>query len=169
LLPSNTDTGEIDMTSMNHNDSTYYVGFDAAAGGTVQGKMITDYLKTQNKADLDRDGDGYLGYVLFVGDEGHNDSKARTLGIRTALGTVNTAKSTKAGTDQTVEGSVTVKDGTLKVKEIESAAMTGTDEDKTAIDMVVSNNDGMAMGALTSTAGSSFFKPTTGKAVPLFG
>jgi methyl-galactoside transport system substrate-binding protein len=185
--PSNTDTGEIDMTSMNHNDSTYYVGFDAAAGGTVQGKMITDYLKTQNKADLDRDGDGYLGYVLFVGDEGHNDSKARTLGIRTALGTVNTAKSTKAGTDQTVEGSVTVKDGTLKVKEIESAAMTGTDgstwnadaagkafatwaaKDKTAIDMVVSNNDGMAMGALTSTAGSSFFKPTTGKAVPLFG
>jgi methyl-galactoside transport system substrate-binding protein len=187
--PSNADTGEIDMTSMNHNDSTYYVGFDAAAGGTVQGTMITDFLKTKTIAELDRDGDGTLSYVLFVGDEGHNDSKARTLGIRTALKTVNADKSTKAGSNQTVEGSVTVKDGTLKVKEIESAAMTGSDGStwnadaagtafKTwaaahttaatkMIEMVVSNNDGMAMGALTSTVGTTYFKGTN--PVPLFG
>ena len=40
--PSDPVSGEIDMASMNWNDSTYYVGFNAAGGGAVQGKLITD-------------------------------------------------------------------------------------------------------------------------------
>jgi len=45
--PSDPTTGAIDMASMNWNDKTYYVGFDAAGGGTVQGKLITDYPQAQ--------------------------------------------------------------------------------------------------------------------------
>lgn len=178
--PSDTTTGEIDMTTMNFNDSTYYVGFDAAAGGTVQGKMITDYLKTRTIAQLDRNGDGKIGYVLCIGDEGHNDSKARTLGIRTALRTVNSSKSTAAGASNTVEGSATVKDGTLKVVELDSKAMSGTDGSTwnanaagaafttwitkygTQIDMLVSNNDGMAMGCVSADH-------TVTDVIPVFG
>jgi methyl-galactoside transport system substrate-binding protein len=165
--PSNPTTGAIDMSTMNFSDKTFYVGFDAAGGGTVQGTMITDYLKTKNKADLDRNNDGILGYVLCIGDSAHNDSKARTLGIRTALGTAKDA-STDADTKQ--EGSVTVKDGTLKVVELAAKVMTGSDGSTwnanaateamgtwagslgNKIDMVVSNNDGMAMGCLSSTS-----------------
>ena len=84
--PSDPTTGEIDMTSMNWNDKTYYVGFDAAAGGAVQGQLITDYLAKADPAKIDRNGDGVIGYVLCIGDVGHNDSKARTEGIRKALG-----------------------------------------------------------------------------------
>jgi methyl-galactoside transport system substrate-binding protein len=177
--PSDPDTGVIDMDTMNYTDKTFYVGFDAAAGGTVQGKMVTDYLATKTKAVLDPDGDGYLGYVLCIGDPGHNDSKARTLGVRTALGTVNASKSTNAGADQTVEGTVTVKDGTLKVKELDSKAMTGGDgstwnadaakEATTTwvgsyaakINLFLSNNDGMAMGCLSN--------PSYPKGTPIFG
>ena len=73
--PSDPQTGDIDMTTMNWNSSTYYVGFDAAGGGAVQGKLITDYLATKTKAELDKNGDGTLGYVLCIGDAGHyNDS-----------------------------------------------------------------------------------------------
>ncbi len=36
---------------------------------------------------IDRNGDGVIGYVLAIGDIGHNDSIARTRGVRTALGT----------------------------------------------------------------------------------
>ena len=163
--PSDPTTGEIDMTSMNWNDKTYYVGFDAAAGGDVQGQLITDYLAKADPAKIDRNGDGVIGYVLCIGDVGHNDSKARTEGIRKALGTWN------GSTDPTnsKEGSVVVGGKTFKVVELEGKAMTGTDGSTwnanaateamggwatkfgTQIDMVVSNNDGMAMGCLQAS------------------
>lgn len=163
--PSDPTTGKIDMDSMKWNDKTYYVGFDAAGGGAVQGKLITDYLANADPSVIDRNGDGIIGYVLCIGDVGHNDSKARTQGIREALGTWN------GSTDPTVnkEGSVTVGGKKFKVVELEGKAMTGTDgstwnanaateamgnwatkfADK--IDMVVSNNDGMAMGCLQAS------------------
>ena len=36
--PSDPTTGQIDMASMNWNDKTYYVGFDAAGGGPYRGR-----------------------------------------------------------------------------------------------------------------------------------
>ena len=42
--PSDPTTGALDMDSINWNDKTYYVGFDAAGGGAVQGKLIVDWL-----------------------------------------------------------------------------------------------------------------------------
>ncbi len=163
--PSDPTTGAIDMASMNWNAKTYYVGFDAAGGGAVQGKLITDYLAAADAAVIDRNGDGTIAYVLCIGDVGHNDSKARTEGIRRALGTWN------GSTDPTVkkEGSVTVGGKTFKVVELEGKAMTGTDGSTwnanaateamgnwatkfgRQIDLVVSNNDGMAMGCLQAS------------------
>ncbi len=163
--PSDPQSGNIDMASMDWNDKTYYVGFDAAGGGAVQGKLITDFLAEQDAAAIDRNGDGIVGYVLCIGDVGHNDSKARTEGIRKALGTWD--GSTDPG--KVKEGSVTVGGKALKVVELEGKAMTGTDGSTwnanaateamggwatkfgTAIDMVISNNDGMAMGCLQAS------------------
>lgn len=163
--PSDPVSGKIDMGSMNWNNKTYYVGFDAAGGGAVQGKLITDFLASADPAKIDRNGDGIIGYVLCIGDVGHNDSKARTEGIRKALGTWN------GSTDPIVkkDGSVVVGGKTFKVVELEGKAMTGTDGSTwnanaateamggwatkfdTEIDMVVSNNDGMAMGCLQAS------------------
>lgn len=163
--PSDPTTGDIQMDIMNWNDKTYYVGFDAAGGGDVQGKLITDWLSKQDASKIDRNGDGTIGYVLCVGDVGHNDSNARTTGIRKALGTWN------GSTDPTNSkvGSVVVGNKTLKVVELEGKAMTGTDGSTwnanaatdamggwatkygNQIDLVVSNNDGMAMGCLQAS------------------
>ena len=84
--PSNSTTGELDMDALTFNDKTYYVGFDAKQGAELQGQMIVDYL-TSKGPELDRNGDGIIGYVLCIGDVGHNDSIARTRGARKALGT----------------------------------------------------------------------------------
>lgn len=163
--PSDPTTGAIDMESMNWSDKTFYVGFDAAGGGAVQGKLIVDYLATADAAKLDRNGDGVIGYVLCIGDVGHNDSKARTEGIRKALGTWN--GTTDPGDSK--EGLAVVGGKEMKVVELEGKPMTGTDgstwnanaatdamsgwatkfADK--IDLVVSNNDGMAMGCLQAS------------------
>ena len=84
--PSNSQTGELDMDALTWNGDTYYVGFDAKQGAELQGEMIADYIKAHG-AELDRNGDGTIGYVLCIGDIGHNDSIARTRGARKALGT----------------------------------------------------------------------------------
>ena len=172
--PSDPTTGKIDMDAMNWNDKTFYVGFDAMGGGTVQGEMIVDFLKSQTAA-LDRNRDGKIGYVLCIGDVGHNDSNARTEGIRRALGTWN------GSTDptNTKVGKVTIAGKEYQVVELEGKAMTGNDGSTwnanaatdamsgwatkfgNQIDMVVSNNDGMAMGCLQA---SNY--PT---GVPIFG
>lgn len=163
--PSDPTTGQIENDTMNWNNKTYYVGFDAAGGGAVQGKLITDWLAKQDASKIDRNGDGIIGYVLCVGDVGHNDSKARTEGIRKALGTWN---GTTEPTDSKA-GSVNVGGKTLKVVELEGKAMTGSDGSTwnanaatdamggwatkygNQLDLVISNNDGMAMGCLQAS------------------
>ena len=163
--PSDPVSGEIDMSAMTWNDSTFYVGFDAAGGGAVQGKLVVDYLAAADPAVIDRNGDGVIGYVLCIGDVGHNDSKARTQGVRDALGTWD--GSTDPGVAK--EGSAIVGGTEMKVVELDSRAMTGTDGTTwnanaatdamgvwatslgDQIDLVISNNDGMAMGCLQAS------------------
>ena len=170
--PSNSSTGELDMAALSFNENTYYVGFDANQGAELQGTMILDYIKA-NIDTIDKNGDGIIGYVLAIGDIGHNDSIARTRGVRAALGTaveVNGAiDSTPVGTN--TDGTSTfVQDGTLEVngktyvvRELASQEMKNsagaTWDAATAgnaintwsasfgeqIDIVASNNDGMGM------------------------
>lgn len=177
--PSNSSTGEIDMEAMNYNDKTYYVGFDANQGAELQGQMVLDYIKA-NAATIDRNGDGTIGYVLAIGDIGHNDSIARTRGVRSALGTgVETSgavDASPAGTN--TDGSATVVqdasidvDGkTYVIRELASQEMKNsagaTWDAATAgnaigtwsasfgdeIDIVVSNNDGMGMSMFNAWA-----------------
>lgn len=84
--PSNSSTGALDMAALTYNDDTYYVGFDANQGAELQGQMVKEYIEN-NIDKIDRNGDGVIGYVLAIGDIGHNDSIARTRGVRKALGT----------------------------------------------------------------------------------
>ncbi len=170
--PSNSSTGELDMTAMNFNKDTYYVGFDAVQGAELQGEMILEYIKAHID-EIDRNGDGVIGYVLAIGDIGHNDSVARTRGVRKALDTAveenGAIKSDAVGVN--ADGTATaVKDGTLEingktytVRELASQEMKNsagaTWDAATAgntigtwvstfgdqIDIVASNNDGMGM------------------------
>ncbi len=170
--PSNSSTGELDSAALNFNDKTYYVGFDANQGAEAQGKMVKDYIE-KNIATLDRNGDGIIGYVLAIGDVGHNDSIARTRGVRSTLGT-GVEKDGKVISDpigtNTDGSSSLVQDAKLEiggktytVRELASQEMKNsagaTWDAATAgnaigtwassfgdqIDLIVSNNDGMGM------------------------
>lgn len=170
--PSNSSTGELDMDALSFNKDTYYVGFDANQGAELQGTMIKEYIE-KNIDGLDRNGDGIIGYVLAIGDIGHNDSIARTRGVRKALGTAvevdGEVVSDPVGVN--TDGSATaVKDGeleingtTYKVRELASQEMknssgatwdaatagnnigTWTASFGDQIDVIASNNDGMGM------------------------
>ena len=168
--PSNSSTGELDKTALTFNDKTYYVGFDANQGAELQGQMVVDYIK-KHIDKIDRNGDGVIGYVLAIGDIGHNDSIARTCGVRSQLGTAvdkgGSVDSSPAGTN--VDGtSKVVKDAKLEVngktytiRELASQEMknsagatwdAGTASFGKQIDVVVSNNDGMGMSMFNAWA-----------------
>ena len=170
--PSNSSTGELDTTALNFNDDTYYVGFDANQGAELQGQMVLEYIQ-ENIDTIDRNGDGVIGYVLAIGDIGHNDSIARTRGVRSALGTgveANGAINSEAVGTNTDGSSSIVTDGTIEangktytVRELASQEMKNsagaTWDAATAgnaigtwassfgdqIDVVVSNNYGIGM------------------------
>jgi methyl-galactoside transport system substrate-binding protein len=161
------------MAALTFNDDTYYVGFDANQGAELQGEMVVDYIKA-HAAEMDRNGDGVLGYVLAIGDIGHNDSIARTRGVRSALGTGVTgsdgnidpsaAETNVDGSSKVVQDATIEVDGvTYTIRELASHEMknsagatwdaatagntlgTWTASFGEQIDIVVSNNDGMGM------------------------
>ena len=170
--PSNSSTGELDMAALSFNEDTYYVGFDANQGAELQGTMVKDYIEA-NIDTIDRNGDGVIGYVLAIGDIGHNDSIARTRGVRKALGTgvekdgdINSdpvGTNTDGSATAVQDGSIEVDGKTYTVRELASQEMKNsagaTWDAATAgnaigtwsssfgdqIDVVVSNNDGMGM------------------------
>jgi methyl-galactoside transport system substrate-binding protein len=167
------------MSALNYNDKTYYVGFDANQGAELQGTMVMDYIKAHAK-EMDRNGDGTIGYVLAIGDIGHNDSIARTRGVRKALGTAvdkdGNTDSEPAGTNtdgsaKVVQDAKVDVDGTsYTIRELASQEMKNsagaTWDAATAgnaigtwsssfgdqIDIVVSNNDGMGMSMFNAWA-----------------
>ena len=175
--PSNSTTGELDMEALSFNSNTYYVGFDANQGAELQGQMVLDYIKAHADT-IDKNGDGVIGYVLAIGDIGHNDSIARTRGVRSALGTAvegeNGIVSDPVGTNadgsatQVQDGTIEVDGKTFTVRELASQEMknsagatwdAGTASNAISawasslgdsIDIVVSNNDGMGMAMFNS-------------------
>ena len=178
--PSNSSTGELDMTTLKWNDDTYYVGFDAKQGGELEGQMVVEYIKA-HAADIDRNGDGVIGYVLAIGDVGHNDSIARTRGCRKALGTAvekdgqivsdPVGTNTDGKSDKVKDGEIEVDGKKFKIRELASQEMKtsagATWDAPTAgnalsgtwasafgeqIDIFVSNNDGMGMSMYSNWA-----------------
>ena len=189
--PSNSSTGELDMAALSFNEDTYYVGFDANQGAELQGKMVLDYITKaiENGEKIDRNGDGVIGYVLAIGDIGHNDSIARTRGVRAALGTgveVDGAINSDPVGTNTDGSSTIVQDGTLEingttytVRELASQEMKNSSgatwDAATAgnaintwsasfgdqIDVIASNNDGMGMAMFNAWSSAN--------SVPTFG
>ena len=170
--PSNSSTGELDKDALNFNKDTYYDGFDANQGAELQVQMIKEYIE-KNIDTLDRNGDGVIGYVLAIGDVGHNDSIARTRGVRKALGTAvekdgeivsDPAGINNDGKSKSVQdGSLEINGKTYTVRELASQEMknssgatwdaatagntigTWTASFGDEVDVVASNNDGMGM------------------------
>lgn len=127
--------------------------------------MLTSCGGTKAWSWSDASSDGVLKYCLLIGQTDHNDSAARTGGIREALHTRPTA-TTNANTEKPIEGEITLNGKTYKVQEIEhaeqknnagatwdqqtatSTAETWINKHGNDIDFFVSNNDGMAEGAI---------------------
>ena len=131
-------------------DKAYYVGIDPNAQGIAQGELIMKAWKAN--PDLDLNKDGKIQYVMIKGEPGHPDAEARTI------------YSIKTLNDNGIETEELHLDAamwdTAQAKDKMDAWLSGPNGDK--IEVVICNNDGMALGAIESMK-------AVGKKLPVFG
>lgn len=61
-------------------DKLYYVGADAFESGRMQGEILVEECQ-ENFDRIDRNGDDVLQYVMLEGEPGHNDSMMRSMSV----------------------------------------------------------------------------------------
>ncbi|PHI28432.1 galactose/glucose ABC transporter substrate-binding protein MglB [Budvicia aquatica] len=133
-------------------DKAYYVGTDSKESGVIQGELIAKQWKAHPEWDLNKD--GVIQYVLLKGEPGHPDAEARTTySIKTLNDNFN-IKTAQLQLD-------TAMWDTAQAKDKMDAWLSGPNADK--IEVVISNNDAMAMGAIEA------LKAHNKSNIPVFG
>lgn len=132
-------------------DKAYYVGTDSKESGIIQGELIAKHWDSHPSWDLNKD--GVIQYVLLKGEPGHPDAEARTSYV------ISTLNEKGYKTDELHMD--TAMWDTAMAKDKVDAWVSGPNADK--IEVVIANNDAMAMGAIES------LKAADKSSVPVFG
>lgn len=130
-------------------EKAWYVGIELSMPGRVQAEMVMEWWAAN--PDADKNGDGKMQYLTLIGDLGNPDAEART----------------QANTDTFAEANFEVESldsqianwNTTKAKEV-TETWIGRFGD--SIEMIVSNNDAMALGAVEALR-------THNKNIPIIG
>ncbi|MGL4671230.1 galactose/glucose ABC transporter substrate-binding protein MglB [Cetobacterium sp.] len=129
----NKEPSKADMESY---DKAYYVGTDSKESGVIQGEVIAKHWGMHPEWDLNKD--GVIQYVLLKGEPGHPDAEARTTYVTRTL-------NEKGLKTQELHMDTGMWDAAMAKDKME-AWLSGPNGDK--IEVVIANNDGMAMGAV---------------------
>ena len=116
-------------------DQLYYVGCDAKQSGEMQGEIAADYLKAHSGADKNQD--GKIQYVLLEGEAGHQDAISRTdCSVKTLI-------------ENGIElEKLSYQFADWNRGQAENRMSQLIDHYGTEIELVISNNDEMALGAV---------------------
>ncbi|WP_442603584.1 galactose ABC transporter substrate-binding protein [Paenibacillus sp. KN14-4R] len=135
-------------------DKVYYVGAKAEQSGTMEGQLLVDYFKAHPEADKNKD--GVIQYVMLKGEPGHQDAELRT---KFSVAAIQDAgmKVEKLAEDTAMWDLVKAQD--------KMAAFLAAHGDK--IEAVITNNDDMALGAISALKAKGYFKDN--KFMPVVG
>lgn len=136
--------------AINSYANAYYVGTDPKESGIIQGGLIAKQWKENTAYDLNKD--GKLQYVMLKGEPGHPDAEARTKYVIEELNHQG-IPTEQLFIDTGMWDAAMAKD---KMDAWLSSSKANS------IEVVISNNDGMAMGALEAAKAH-------GKKLPIFG
>ena len=120
---------------LNRADNIYYVGAGPKAAGIEQAKIIINAYN-ENPHSIDIDGDGVINYVLLEGEPSHQDSLVRTEWVIKTLQENNipiNKLSGAIGNWERAQGSALMEEWLNNYDNI---------------DLVISNNDDMGLGAI---------------------
>ncbi len=164
----------VDQSVIESYDKCVFVGTDYEQAGHMQGQMIGEYL-VKNYDKLDLNGDGKISYVMFKGQEGNMEAIARTqYGVEDANAVLEEAgKPDLEFYDSANKNKYLVdQDGlwssAAATNYMSTALAQYTEANKNMIELVIANNDEMALGAISALQTAGYNKD--GKTViPVFG
>lgn len=165
---------EVTNDVVNGYEKAAFVGTDAPEAGHLQGEMIGDYL-VANFKDVDLNGDGKISYVMFKGQEGNAEAEARTqFAVEDADKILKENKlEPLAYYDENADSKFLVdKDGKWSAAAANDYMSTilgsYSEEQENMVELVIANNDEMALGALSALQNAGYNKED-GKYIPIFG
>ncbi len=139
---------------MNTYDKCWYVGCATKSPGTYQAEMLLEDWKADPS--MDKNGDGVIQYVIVKGENGHENAEARIVGIHEVL---------EASGVETEELDIQVAGwDSAKAKDLTDAWMSRYGDE---IEVILSNNDAMALGCVESLKASGYFEG--GKKIAVYG
>jgi methyl-galactoside transport system substrate-binding protein len=163
-----------DVTVLDANPTTVFIGTDAPAAGHMQGKMIGDYVLANYDA-IDLNKDGQISYAMMKGDEANVEAIFRTqYGVEDANKVLTAAGKPelvyfdpKAETKYQVDqgGAWSAKAGQ---EYMETNFIEFNEGNNNMIELVICNNDGMAEGVIASLQEKGYNKDGA-HVVPVFG
>ncbi len=157
-------------------DKAVFVGTDYEMAGHMQGEMVGNYV-LENYDKLDLNGDGEISYIMFKGQEGNAEADARTQygvedadAILTAAGKpalvfYDSSNSNKYLVDQ--GGAWSAAAATDYLQTALSQYSEATDN---MIELVIANNDEMALGSITALQNAGYnLEDGSATVIPVFG
>lgn len=132
-------------------DNLYYVGADAQESGTMQGEIAADVIKKNPQ--IDRNKDGKIQYVVLEGEPGHQDTIIRT---------ENAVEALKENGIELEKLSYGLANWNRAQAENRMSQMIS--QYQTKIELVLANNDEMALGAIDAYEKLNYTEST----LPLF-
>lgn len=124
-------------------EKLYYVGCNAEQSGVLQGEIAAEYIQTH--PEVDKNQDGKIQYVLLEGEAGHQDAISRTdYSVKTLIEqNVNLEKLSYQFAD-------------WNRGQAENRMSRLISQYQTEIELVISNNDEMALGAVEAYRKAGF-------------
>ena len=163
-----------DVTVLENNASTCFIGTDAPEAGHMQGKMIGEYVLA-NYDTIDLNGDGVISYAMMKGDEANIEAIYRTQygvedadAVLTAAGKPALAYFDAANTDKYQVDLGGAWSAQAATDYMNTNLVTYNEANGNMIELVICNNDGMAEGVVATLQANGYNKE--GKhVVPVFG
>lgn len=129
-------------------DRAYYVGTIGEQSATLQAELIMDIFggdpEVLNERDLDKD--GVIDAVILKGEQGHQDAEIRTTGVVAAL--KNSGYNLDIITTEVADWDRF--EAQIKMNQI-------LNEYSGQFELIISNNDAMALGAITALQKRGYF------------
>lgn len=166
---------EVQKSVIQSYENAAFVGTNAPEAGHLQGKMIGEYL-VANFDKVDVNGDGQISYAMFKGQDGNPEAEARTqFAVEDANKVLEAAgKKPLAFYDPKAKDFFqTDPNGAWSAQAgqdyMSTILATYNEANKNMVEIVIANNDDMALGAINALATAGYNKAGSDKLVPVFG
>lgn len=126
-------------------DKAWFVGTNSAESGIIQGELVAKAWAAH--PEWDKNGDGKMQYVMLMGEPGHPDAEART---KESVATIEA----KGITTEELAKQTGMWDASKGKELMETWLAAHGDK----IEMVLCNNDGMALGVIEALKAAGYFE-----------